>query len=74
MHADQQVSKCSAQCENDKSNLNAMAEGKSVHSLQENDKAATTNRKHMTRPLFSTYIGSSQAANMLLPHSFLTPF
>jgi len=50
-----------------------MADGKSLHSLQENDKAATTNKKHMTRPLFSTYIGSSQAADMLLPHSFLTP-
>ena len=45
-----------------------------LHSLQKNDKAATTNRKHMTRPLFSTNIGSAQEANMLLPHSFLTPF
>jgi hypothetical protein len=51
-----------------------MAEGKSLHSLQKNGKAATTNRKHMTRPLFSTYIGSAQAANTLLPHSFLTHF
>jgi len=50
-----------------------MDEGKSLHSLQKNGKAATINRKHMTRPLFSTYIGSSQEANMLLPHSFLTP-
>jgi hypothetical protein len=50
-----------------------MADGKSLPSLQENDKAATTNKKHMTRPLFSTYNGSSQAADMLLPHSFLTP-
>jgi len=50
-----------------------MDERKSLHSLQKNDEAATTNRKHMTGSLFSTYIGSSQEANMLLPYSFLTP-
>jgi hypothetical protein len=74
MHADQQISKLFCICETDKSQLNAMAEVISLHSLQKNDRAATTDRKHMTRPLFSTYNGNSQEANMLLPHSILTPF
>jgi hypothetical protein len=72
--ADQQISKCFAECETDKSNLNAMAEVNLLHSLHQNDKVAMINKKHMTGSLFFIYIGSSREANMLLPHSVLTPF